>query len=113
MILRSWGRHAGRNSSCSKEICMKKLGIVLATVISSASSVALAAPSPARIDPPGAYGHHHWMMIGSGKLSMRGRRAIEVTSNARFAELRLAATGPMFVEKLDITYGNGETQCIE
>jgi hypothetical protein len=96
---------------------MNKLGIVLATVISSASSVALAAPSPvlAPIDRPvaQAYGHHHWMMLGSGKLSMRGRRAIEVTSNARFAELRLAANGPMFVEKLDITYGNGKTQCIE
>ena len=100
-----------------------KLGIMLATLITGASSIALAAPAdhapPYAVRGDGnAYGrwnrgNHQWVTIGSGKLSARGRRMVDVSSARSFETLKLEANGRMFVDKIAITYGNGETQLVQ
>jgi hypothetical protein len=104
-----------------KETAVKKLAVLVTTLILGASSVALAdhptpnapyAPSD-RVYRPRPFPTQSWTTLSSGRLSMRGRALVDVSSNERFEKLKLEAFGAMFVDRIKIVFANGKSQVVE
>jgi hypothetical protein len=105
----------------SKETAVKKLAVLATTLILGASSVALAdhatpnasyAPSD-RAYRPRPLPVPSWTTLSLGRLSMRGRALVDVSSNERFEKLKLEAFGAMFVDRIKIVFANGKSQVID
>ena len=113
---------------------MKKLAILITTLVMGASSVALAdhtdaptayEPSKLRdrdLDNDGIRDHrggwnrprpHRWTTLAENAIMQRGRTVIDVSSQRRFTKLSLDANRPMFVDKVLIVFGNGERQVVD
>ena len=116
---------------------MKKLAILLTTLVVGASSVAFAdhaiAPSPTNAyepskirdrdfdaDADGLRDHRgwrrprqRWTTLAESTIMQRGRTVIDVSSQRRFTKLALDANRPMFVDKVLIVFGNGERQVVD
>jgi hypothetical protein len=105
---------------------MKKLAILVTSLVLGASSVALATPSATSAYAPSDIRDHRnpgygrwtprpiaWSTLSShSSLSARGRAVIDVSSRQRFTKLQLDANGSMFVDKVMIVFGNGQTQTV-
>jgi hypothetical protein len=104
---------------------MKKLAVLVTTLVLGASSVALAdhayAPSSSEIRDHRApnYGRWTprpatWSTLSSHSTLLRGRAVIDVNSRQRFTKLSLDTLGgSMFVDKVLIVFGNGQTQTVD
>jgi hypothetical protein len=100
-------------------------GIITGLVL-TLSTAAFAAPTydqaPARVYAPDHARDHgfkrrppmmHWQTLSSSKR-LSGRTAIRVDSNATYSKLKIeAASGSSFVDKVLITFGNGQTQLVD
>jgi len=55
-----------------------------------------------------------WTALSTNSSLLRGRDRIEVNTRARFSKLKLEASrGSMFIDKVVITFANGERQVVE
>jgi hypothetical protein len=98
---------------------MKKIAALVTTLILGASTVALAAPNaPYARDHRAPYTQFRpqlpsWTMLSSNASLARGKDKIAVSSSARFTKLKLEASrGSMFIDKVVITFANGERQVV-
>jgi hypothetical protein len=101
-------------------------GIVTTLVLTLSTAAAFAAPSAPDYGnsnhalPDQARGHGwrrppimHWQTLASAK-QLSGRKLIRVRSDAAFRTLKLeAASGTSFIDKVLITFGNGQTQLVD
>ncbi|CAN5904625.1 hypothetical protein BH11MYX3_BH11MYX3_16730 [soil metagenome] len=102
---------------------MKQITALVTTLVLGLSSAAMAAPSyggssvrdhrgpssrPFRPQLPS------WTTLESNGSLARGKDRIEVSSRARFTRLKLeAARGSMFIDKVVITFANGQRQVVD
>jgi hypothetical protein len=108
---------------------MKKLGILVTSLVLGLSSVALATPAgygtatrdhrgPAiapivRDHRPPLAQPARWSTLASNAKLTRGRALIDVSTKKTFTKLQLTSTGPMFVDRIAVTFVNGRTRVIE
>jgi hypothetical protein len=106
---------------------MKKLSVLITSLVLGISSVAVAAPgapavhanpvAQARFAPPMVRPLPHpvkWMQLDTAKPSRFGRTVVDVNTRARFTKLKLEALrGVASIDKVMITYANGRTQTVE
>jgi hypothetical protein len=101
---------------------MKKITALVTTLVLGLSSAAMAAPSyePSVRDHRGPWSPSFrpqvpsWTTLESNGSLTRGKDRIEVSSRARFTKLKLeAARGSMFIDKVVITFANGQRQVVE
>ena len=104
---------------------MKKIAVLVTSLILGASSVAIAAPGwgqhsygPANDRAPYAARfrptYQTWTTLEANGSLARGRDFINVSSAARFSKLKLEASGrgSVHIEKLVIMFGNGQRQVV-
>lgn len=95
---------------------MKKIAALVTTLVLGTSGLALAdngfrkpyRPSPPIVQQP----VRAWQTLASTQLGRGGRAVIDVSSKQRFSTLKLDSRGALFVDKVLITYGNGERQTV-
>lgn len=98
---------------------MKKIAALVTTLILGASTAALAdRGEPYERDHRVPYTQFRpevpsWTLLSNNASLARGRDRIVVDSPVRFQKLRLEATrGTMFIDKIVITFANGERQVV-
>ncbi len=104
---------------------MKKLSVLITSLVLGASSVAVAAPGAtavrpnpvvqARFAPPATRPLPvKWMQLDTATPSRLGRTVVDVKTKARFTKLKLEALrgGVATIDKVMITYANGRTQTV-
>jgi len=98
---------------------MKKIAALVTTLILGASTAALAAPNGPNVrDHRAPYSQFRpqlpsWTLLSQNASLARGRDKIDVSSSARFTKLKLEASrGSMFIDKVVITFANGERQVV-
>lgn len=98
---------------------MKKIAALVTTLLLGASTAALAAPNEPYVrDHRAPYTQFRpqipsWTLLSSNASLARGRDRIAVNSSARFSKLKLeAARGSVFIDKIVITFANGERQVV-
>ncbi len=98
---------------------MQKIAALVTTLILGASTAALAAPNEPYVrDHRAPYTQFRpqvpsWTMLASNATLTRGKDRIAVSSSARFTKLKLEASrGSMFIDKVVITFANGERQTV-
>lgn len=98
---------------------MSKIAALVTTLVLGASSVALAAPeAPYVRDHRAPYTQFRpqlpsWTLLSTNASLARGRDRISVSTPARFSKLKLEASrGSMFIDKIVITFANGERQVV-
>ena len=108
---------------------MKKLAIIVTSLVLGTSSLALAdhdtAIAPGKPYAPSELGDHgnhfgwrkprpqHWSTLASNMMLSRGRTTIDVDSKLRFSKLSLDANGSLFLDKILIVFANGERQVVK
>jgi hypothetical protein len=98
---------------------MKKITALVTTLILGVSTAAMAAPNgPSVRDHRAPYTQFRpqlpsWTLLSSNASLSRGKDKIDVSSSARFTKLKLEASrGSMFIDKVVITFANGERQVV-
>lgn len=97
-----------------------KMKLLVTGLVLGLSSMAFAAPSELPRERPrdDFYTHHHpmqeWTTLSSGRL-LSGKQQIRVRSSDAFTKLKLEAAGrgSMVVDKIVITFGNGQKQVVD
>ena len=92
-----------------------KIAALVTTLVLGTSGLALADNGFHKPARPGSVEMHRnrWENLGETKLGRGGRAVLDVSTKQRFATLKLDARGSVFVDKILITYGNGEKQVVE
>lgn len=98
---------------------MKKIAALVTTLILGASTAALAAPNaPYERDHRAPYTQFRprlpsWTTLASNESLSRGRDRVAVANMSRFTKLKIEASrGSMFIDKVVITFANGERQVV-
>ena len=102
---------------------MKKISALVTALVLGASSAAMAAPGYGSFGPandrapmgrPFRPIPQSWVTLESSGSLARGRDFVNVSTNTRFSKLKLEAQrGSLFIDKLVITFANGQRQVVE
>jgi hypothetical protein len=110
---------------------MKKITALVTALVLGASSAAMAAPGfesrsrgPANDRTPMGQSDRYrpfrpvpqsWVTLESSGSLARGRDFINVSASARFSKLKLesASRGSLFIDKVIISFANGQKQVVE
>ena len=98
---------------------MKKIAALVTTLILGASTAALASPDEPYVrDHRAPYTQFRpqlpsWTLLTSNASLVRGKDRVHVETPMRFSKLKLEASrGAMFIDKVVITFANGERQVV-
>jgi len=98
---------------------MTKLAALVTTIVLGSSTFALARPAnPDRYRPPVVQPQprpqpapqQRWQTLGTTAQLDRGRTVLDVRTPQRFSKIKLDVRGSVFVDKVIITFANGERQ---
>jgi hypothetical protein len=98
---------------------MKKLGILITSLVLGASSVALAQPAYNPIRPTVPSSDYYrpraaWTALSSDVHLLRsGRSIVDVSTRERFTKLKLEVDGRVAVDRLVIVFANGSSQNVD